>query len=369
MADLESAVGSAHAAGLVHGSLRAEDVVVIGDRAFLSALHLPTGPPDVALAQDRAALAALGEQLERARPRPPHATRAGVVITLVLLAAAGFTLLRSRDAPDVPATRPGTTVIGSVAGEEATSVVCQAGCTLVGTDPRGGPLRARVDGVVRGWTVRGARGGLALQVVRRVGDGTFAEVGRSQYVEVRSAAPTRFAGEVPVRRGDLLGVELLPGAALGRVSAGAVPLRWVGPLELGRPPRAPQSDSLPAGRLHVRYELVPGARPRGPAQAGGRAARTAATGVVLDREVVEAGRTVAEITVVRVRGGIAVDLVRGGRRRWRVAVPEADPAGQVDILEQGFTTQASVRLQWLNPDGAIIRHSYAVRPGRLVVQY
>ena len=84
-------------------------------------------------------------------------------------------------------------------------------CTLVQTQRDGRPFALPADGIIRRWSVRGARGELALQLVRPVGGG--------RYVQVATSRST-LAG----RRGDLVALTIPPGGAVGVTEdAGARP--------------------------------------------------------------------------------------------------------------------------------------------------
>jgi hypothetical protein len=302
----------------------------------------------------------------RRRRRWPWVAALPVAVAVVVVAT-------REEAPQAPPLPAGAVALGSRLGPGAVETRdCEGrppgpnslACTFSAA------VAAPADGVVRGWAVRGARGELAMQVVRRRSDGTYTEVGRSQYEVVPDEEPHRFAAEVPVRRGDLLGVELQPGAGVGVRRSGDALLRWMGPLELIRAPREADPASVSGrGELLARFDLVRGAQPRRPPQLRGAAAQAAPGGRVLSTEDVEFARgRVVVVSVVETPEGIAVDLAHDGRRVARVSVPDVDPAGRLVILEQGFTASDYVRLQWRDPGrGPLIVHGYAVSAGRLDV--
>ena len=392
------ALDAAHAAGLAHGRLSAESVLVdetgralldrfgvagsergvAGDRRALAQLvrdRLGQAVPDADGLNARDMVSAAGARGRR-RGRLLAAIGAAAVavlgvVTALVLAGGDARDLAARPAP--PAA-PGASPLGSaLSGGAAEPVDCTGrapslnspACTLVQTHLGGRALTVPAAGVIRRWAVRGATGALALQVVRRRAKGGYAEVRRSQYKRPADRGPHAFAAGVPVRRGDLVGVELTPGAGIGaRPTRRARALSWVGPLEIIRAPRPPSRTLRAApGELMLRVDIARGARPRSSTRAlGGAAARAAPSGRQLDAEEVELrGGAVARVELVRLRGRLAVDLLRGRRRLARVPVPDADPRGRFVDFEQGFVSNHQLRLRWLNPGGSPqVIHDYAV---------
>ena len=399
------ALDAAHAAGLAHGQLTCESVLVDESGRALLDRFWPAGPQR-SVAGDRRALEAVARERLGPVPRAPDAASACDIVAAtrarerrrarllaalaalaaIAVAAASTLVLAGAGAPDItarpapPAAR-GTSPLGStLATGTAQPLDCTGrppslnspACTIVQTHLHRRPLVVAADGVIRRWAVRGARGTLALQVVRERADGTYAEVRRSQYRRPPDSGPHAFTAQVPVRRGDRVGIELTPGAGIGvrRVRAAGA-LRWLGPLEVIRAPREPsQTLRSAAGELLLRVDVAPGARVRAPAGAvrGARAA-TAASGQELDAEYVElGGGAVSRVALVRRPAGLSVDLLRHGRRLTRIAVPDADPDGVLVGLESGFVSNRLVRLRWLNPGGEPqIIHDYAVTAAGLRV--
>ena len=392
------ALDAAHEAGLSHGRLSAESVLVDeGGRALLD--RLAVADPECSMAADRRALAqVVRHRLGRAVPGPEGLSGREIVSGTGawgrrrgrLLAAIGTAavaalaivtafVLAGDDARDpaarpAPPAAPGTSPLGSALSAGAAGTVDCTGrkpslnspaCTLVQTRLAGRALTVATDGVIRRWAVRGARGAVALQVVRSRPQGGYAEVRRSQYERPPDTGPHAFVAGVPVRRGDLVGVELTPGAGIGaRPARDARALSWVGPLEIIRAPRPPsQTLRAAVGELLLRVDIARGARSgRATRALAGASARAAPSGRQLDTEEVElSGGAVARVELVRLAGRVAVDLVRGGRRLARVRVPDADPRGRFVDLEQGFVSNHHLRLRWLNPGGGPqVIHDYAV---------
>jgi hypothetical protein len=211
------------------------------------------------------------------------------------------------------------------------------------------------DGAVRAFTVRGARGALALQVLRPRGE-AFAAVATSAAADVPDTAVHRLAADLAVRAGDLIAVEMAPGAALGvREAAGAMTDRWFGPLHGARPPERSAGFER---ELLVRVDYVPGAAPRLPRLLVGRRAAAAPAGRPVDELEVELGPAVRTVAVVRLPDRVVLDLSRGARRLARLEVPDADARGRLVI----FTGEGAPEphLEWRNPDGRTITHDYRV---------
>jgi hypothetical protein len=224
------------------------------------------------------------------------------------------------------------------------------------------PGRALVPpaaGAVRRWTVRGARGELALQVIRARGD-RWVSVGRSRYESVPDEGVHVLPANLAVREGDLIGVELAPGAAIGvrRGVPGARTARWLGRLFLEPRPIELGANSGFDHELLFRVEYRRGAAPVVPGRLGGASARGAPRGRELGSRTVEVQGRPRRVTVVELENGVAVDLFGGDRRLARVPVPDAEPAGRLLSLST-FDLAHSV-LRWRNPDGRIVQYEYDV---------
>jgi Protein kinase domain len=396
LAGVASALDAAHAAGIVHGGITGRNVLVGADgKALLSDFGLADG---AGVAGDRADFAALlrrclgGRELEAPReasatelvrlaraqlPPPPRRRRRGLLAAgacaLAAAAAALVLVLAGSDGQSVPAVERGTLALGSaLAAGGISSVDCSGrpasggspACTLVQAELPGRRLEPARAGVIRRWVVRGARGELALQVIRRRG-GEFVSAARTHYELVPDEGVHVLPANLAVRPGDRIGVELAPGASIGvrRSVPGATTERWIGPLFLVSRPVELGAGSGFDHEVMLRVEFAPGAEFRVPGQLSGSAAERAPAGRELSSVTVEVEGQVRRVAAVRLAGGIAIDLFAGPRRLARVPVPDADPAGELLDFGAGYTTRI---LRWRNPDGETVRHEYTVRPGTLM---
>ena len=227
-------------------------------------------------------------------------------------------------------------------------------------DRVGGPnRRSSRAGVVRRWTVRGARGDLALEVLRPHGR-AYITAARTPYVTISDGGVHTQTANLPVEPGDLVGLEVTPGAAVGvrRGASGARTVRWFGPLvyDVRRPERGDGTGFDHELLLRVEYE--PGATWRIDGELRGRAALSAPAGEVVRRFVVAHGQA---LSVARVAGRVAVDLVNDGRRVVRVTLTDADTAGTPGTIEvrRVRLNLPIVRVNWQNSD-ELVSHEYVV---------
>ena len=429
LGEIAGALDAAHAAGLVHGSVGPQRVLIdAGDRAFLADFALRgsrsasvhDGP--VTADQDRRAfadmlfsclpawatrsqgseipdtadalVAAASGAIRRRGSRRRASFRIGVVGLAVLVAvsvAGAFTATDDLTSASVtqpaPAVDPGAVALGSdLAPGDTRPIGCDgrpptpntSACTLVQTTLSGLTLAAPAAGVIRNWAVRGARGVLRLQVIRPLGAGVFARVYTSQFTEVPDEGVHTFPVDLEIARGDLVGVVLLPGASIGiRARGGTTTARWSGPLGVAaRPPSVGAGDSFDHEIL-LRADYVPGGRRTLPPQLTGFAAALAPAGSVLvSRQVELEGGSTVRFELVRLPDRIVVDMFDGSVRVSRLDVPDADAGGSVNEFVQGDFADAprsggiivaDVRLTWSNPAQVLpIEHRYALRPTSIV---
>ena len=267
-----AALAQAHGAGIVHGDVTARNVLVENGRAYLSDFGLADDgatPED-----DRAALDELVRDRSPRAPRRRHVARAAAAVAAVAIAA-GTLALASGDqgtgdsAGDPPPAPAGTQPVGSdLAPGGIDSVGCEGrppsgashACTLSQRELSGRPMVAPVDGEITSWAVRGARGTLALQVLRGRGN-RLVQVRRSGDEEIPGAEVHVARSNLRVAAGDRLALEVFPTASVGIRRSGprAAVDRWFGPLvEPARPPERPAGTGLDH-ELLLRVDIRPAA--------------------------------------------------------------------------------------------------------------
>jgi len=357
--------------------LGSEGATQDSDRAAFAALvreclgdRLPapvTPPPSSAAAIVGSAAGALPE---RRTPRWLWKAIVAVVAGAAALAATGVLLAGSEDEPEpAPPVLQGAQALGSALPATGVEPLDCNGrpptgasplCTLVQTRLPGRPVIPRRDGAIRRWTVRGARGVLALQVLRRRG-GMFVSTARTRYEQIPDEGVHAFQADLPIREGDEVGVQVAPGAAIGvrRDVRGAQTARSFGPLTRTALPVERGERSGFGEEVLLRVEYLPGAEPDLPGRLTGRAAKQAPAGQQLAAlDVKPPDGPVRRTSVVRVGDRIAVDLFQRERRITRLPVAGADARGR--LLSVNTHGEPTVYLRWRNPDGRTISHDYAV---------
>ena len=409
LADVASAIDAAHRAGISHGAVSARNVLVDSDgRALLSDFGLAAVEPSVGA--DRTCFATLvrtclgdrlppfpdprsleaGDAVRLAREALPqtwrprgsrrHRRQAGIAAGLAAVAVAGglVALLAGPEAEgeSVPPPESGAVTLGSDLGSAGIGSVDCSGeppsgasqaCTVVQTRLPGHELVPPAAGAIRRWVVRGARGELALQVIRRGGAG-YVSVARSRVEQIPDPGVHVLPANLAVRAGDLIGVQLAPGAAIGvrRAVPGATTARWLGELFV-----APRPIELGEGsgfdhEILLRADYARGARPTPSGQLSGRAAERAPAGRELRSLAVDVRGGARRVTVVALADAVAVDLWARGRRLARVPALDADPDGRLlSFSTVGFGLPV---LRWRNPDGRTLSHAYAVRARTLTAR-
>jgi hypothetical protein len=277
-----------------------------------------------------------------------------------------------RDAKAAPATLAGAQVLGSDLAEPGQALDCQGhspragspGCTIVQSALPGHALVAPEDGVIRRWSVRSARGELALSVVRPRGQETF-QVARSRNEFVGNSGVHLFDTNLDVERGDVIGLAVLPGSAAGARPGveGARATRWSPYVNKGK-----RMDRGFENELLLRVEYLPGGQQRLPDQVTGAAAADLKPGRVLKRRSLSfmGGRPV-QIVLVSLGDRFALDEFLDGRRTARIDVPADFRPGEGRIVT--FEVSAPVpdaldlALEYVRTDSArILRHFYGVFP-------
>jgi hypothetical protein len=241
-------------------------------------------------------------------------------------------------------------------------------CAIAQAQLPGTTLVVPQDGVVRRWSVRSARGELSLAVLRRHGDG-LSQIARSQNEFAENDGVFNFSTDIPVQRGDQIGLVVIQGSGVGAVPGvkGATTERWIPNIE------GTERPSLAAGtgfddELLLRVEYLPGGRQRLPSQVGGAAAATLPAGHVEKRHRLRyAQGPPVEIDLVSVGGRYVLDQWIQGRRTARVDVPGFLP-GKGDIITfdayaEGAGSGLGIYLEYVAVNSArVLSHFYAAFP-------
>ena len=346
-----SALEAAHAAGIVHGAVNERNVLVDG----AGAAHLT----DFGLgrmgtvAADRKALDSLyglaGSRRRRWRERPSARAAAA-------LAVAGVVLVIAVGSGENE--RPGSTARTIGCAEDPGPNT--PACTLSQSTGSDEPLEVERAGVITGWRVAGASGDLTLQVIRGDDRKPFVR-GFSQLARPSDDGPQEFPAQVPVERGDRIGVLLGPGATIGELTgiSDRSVVRWSG--ALAPDPNDHGFDRID-GELQLDVLIEEGARQTPPDQLTGRVAAAAKAGRVLGSRFVdlESGETV-RVDLVRVDDALVLDAFEAGRRLARIDVPDIQPGGELLNLDEYAYCgdRHGVCLRWVNKGAATpITHAY-----------
>ena len=281
----------------------------------------------------------------------------------------------------VPAVAKGATVIGSDLGPPDRSLDCRGdrprgrpvACSVVQVKAPGARLIAPADGTIVAWSVRGARGELALDVIRPGGDDTI-RVTKSQFETAGNVGPHRFRANLAVERGDQIGIQMAPGARIGvRDADGAATRRWfevVGGF-YGAPDRGPRTGF--DHEVLVRAEFVARRKQALPRKLSGTAAARAPDGKLRLRERVPIssprGAVTAEVREVGQR--VVIDLVRDGRRVQRVFLPGLRPGGNpatIEALPVEGEPYGGIDVRWVNPNSGRLTY-HGLTMSRTDIQY
>ena len=310
---------------------------------------------------------------------------AGVVLAAAALVAA--TAWPAEDGGDdseevpVPAVAAGAQALGSDLEMPERSIDCRGrqpgpgpgdvSCSIVQTALPGEDLLVPSDGAIVGWSVRGAQGDVALDVIRPRGNDT-ARVNRSQWEYAGNAAPYHFDTRLAVEAGDQIGLELGPGASIGvSETEGATTQRWLEPFggAYGSPDR-PEGTGFDY-EVSVRADFVPGAEVELPRHLTGRAAADAPEGNVRRTRplVVDDPRTRLNVQLAELDDTVVLDVFANGRRTVRVFMPDLLPHGvPIELKTFAYPGEpfGEASVWWVNPNtGRSIYHFFILGKGRL----
>jgi serine/threonine-protein kinase len=342
-------------------------------------------PQVVGLHQRGSGDVALPPPVGRSRRGARVARLAGAVVGAAALGAAAVLALDGDDdggrdeVPLMPVAERAQ-ALGSELDVPERSVDCRGqkptprspSCALVQSELPGGKVLVPSDGAIVGWSVRGARGELALDVIRPRGKDTV-RVGVSQWESAGNPGPHSFRTQLAVEAGDQIGIELARGSSIGVSDAdGASTNRWLEPKggAYGTPQRGKGTGF--DYEVAFRAEFVPRAKVELPEHITGSAAANAPSGLVRDRAPLEVDKprpTRLRLELVEVKDRVALDVRSGGRRTLRVFVPDLIPGGiPVELQAVKYDGEAfgEADVWWVNPNsGRRIFHFFNVAEGSL----
>jgi serine/threonine-protein kinase len=342
------------------------------------AIELPPPPPPGAAAlgldhagTDSAVPLAPSPQSRAGRRPVVLAALAGAAIVAALWLAFG------QDGTDTPRAvsldQPGLEYIGAtLGGAPGRPLDClgraprpsSPACTVVQSSLPGATVVVPRSGVIRHWQVRAARGELTLVVTRPRGGGAF-QVATSSTESAGSADVQGFDADIAVERGDLVGLHVSPGGAVGvrDRAAGATTERWLPPLKgLDRAPDRPGGTGFDH-ELLLRVGVLPGGAPRPPHQITGSAAERLPAGLLRERRTVRFGRRPTRLALVRIGDAFALDEFAGHRRVARIEVPGLRGGAQITLFlaARWGPGLGGLDVSYVNADSArVIQHTYAV---------
>jgi serine/threonine-protein kinase len=313
----------------------------------------------------------------------PARRRSPALLALAALVGAGIVALawialggkEDNAAPPVTADRPGLEYVGSpLEGPAGRTLDCRGrrpgpdspSCTVLQSALPQSAVVVPRDGVIRQWQVRRARGEVALAVTRPRDGGSF-QVGKSSPEVVGSADVQSFDTDIPVERGDRVGVILTPGSGLGvrKGGEGTATERWLPALAgVGRAADRGRGTGFDQ-ELLLRVGILPGGKPRAPESSFGDEAARLPDGRVIRRTRAPFGDKRIELRLVRIGRQFRLDEFSGGRRVASMAVPGMRPrAMMVRFLALAWAPdQTGVDVWFVNEgSGRMVQRGYVVTP-------
>jgi hypothetical protein len=321
----------------------------------------------------------------RVRVEPARGRRLLPWLALALLVGAGAALgvraLVSDDegsgtAVTVPPPLHGMTAIGSDLSHAGRTIDCEGNaptpsstsCAIAQAQLPGHTLVVPQDGVIRRWTVRSARGEMSLAVLRPHSNGT-SQVARSRNEFIENDGVFAFKTDLPVQRGDRLGLVAIDGSGLGLRSGvdGATTDRWIPNIEGSADPSHGPGTGLD-DELLLRVDFLPGGEQRMPRQVSGAAAAGLPSGKVEKRRrLTYADGPPAEIDLVALTHRYVLDELVRGKRTARVDVPGFYPGrGDVitfDAYAEDAGSGLGIYMEYVTTNSARVQsHFYAAFP-------
>jgi Protein kinase domain len=346
------------------------------------AIELPPPPPPGAEALHASTTdEPLAPVPARVAPVPRRPTRAALLVALGVLAGAAavavaWAVLGSGDetqVPVAPADRAGLVYVGAdLNGGPTRTLDCRGraaasaspACTVTQAALPGATVVVPRDGLIRQWSVRGARGDVTLAVLRPREGGLF-QVALSDTETAGSAEVQTFRSAVDVEAGDRVGVVVGPASAVGVRPgvAGARIDRWIPPVPgTGRPPDRRGGSGFDS-ELLVRVGIAPGAAQKSPPRVAGAAAERLPAGEALARTRVKLGTRSVRLALVDAAGRTALDAFAGDRRTARIGIGEMRPGAAITrFYAQPWSPEATgVDVSFVNEGSArLIQRSYVL---------
>jgi serine/threonine-protein kinase len=339
------------------------------------------GPPEASIDALDAETVAPGPPTAPSAP-PARGRRIGRLVLAAVVGAAvavgAYALLRdgSADADAAaPSPLPGAVILGSDLSEPGETFDCRGRtlgpdspeCTIAQVDLPGARLVVPEDGVVRRWGVRSARGEISLAFLRPRRGGA-SQYARSQNEFAGNDGVFMYDTDLEVEQGDILGLVVLPGSAVGaRSVSGATTERWLPHVGVARPPDFAAGKGFDR-ELLLRVEFVPGGKPHEPDRVAGAAAARLRPGRVVARGHARfVNGTLCEIDAVAVGKRLVLEERLGGVRIARIGLPGFRADGR--IVHLGVSTDTSVKdavyifVEYTGPDSErILQHYYGADP-------